>query len=146
MTYYLILTASQKQTTPHKIRLLWYNGYEPLNKWFYSFATNIKIDPTLSYFWITGKILGLLNKKHIDKEVPWRRKWQPTLVFLPWKSHGQRGLVAYNSWGHKGVWHDLATKQQQQSICYKSMRESIMWLKNIRLGVRRQYLAWFRHY
>ena len=32
---------------------------------------------------------------------PWRRKWQPTSVFLPGKSHGQRRLVGYNPWGHK---------------------------------------------
>ena len=28
--------------------------------------------------------------------IPWRRKWQPTLVFLPEKSHGQRSLVGYS--------------------------------------------------
>ena len=27
--------------------------------------------------------------------IPWRRKWQPTPVFLPGKSHGQRDLVGY---------------------------------------------------
>ena len=26
--------------------------------------------------------------------IPWRRKWQPTLVFLPGESHGQRSLEA----------------------------------------------------
>ena len=31
----------------------------------------------------------------------WRRKWQPTPVFLPGKSHGQRSLVGYSPWGHK---------------------------------------------
>ena len=41
--------------------------------------------------------------------IPWRRKWQPTLVFFPGKSHGQRGLVGYSPWGHI-VGHDLATK------------------------------------
>ena len=30
--------------------------------------------------------------------IPWR-KWQPTSVFLPGKSHGQRSLVHYSSWG-----------------------------------------------
>ena len=28
----------------------------------------------------------------------WRRKWQPTPVFLPGKSHGQRSLVGYSPW------------------------------------------------
>ena len=30
---------------------------------------------------------------------PWRRKWQPTPVFLAGKPHGQRGLVGYSPWG-----------------------------------------------
>ena len=28
-------------------------------------------------------------------------KWEPTLVFLPGKSHGQRSLGGYSSWSHK---------------------------------------------
>ena len=31
----------------------------------------------------------------------WRRKWQPTPVFLPGKSHGQRSLGGYSPWGRK---------------------------------------------
>ena len=46
-------------------------------------------------------------------EAPLRRKWQPTPVFLPEKSHGQKRLVGYSPWGHKRVGHNLATKQQQ---------------------------------
>ena len=34
-------------------------------------------------------------------KIPWRKKWQPTPVLLPGKSHGQRSLVGYGSWGHK---------------------------------------------
>ena len=44
----------------------------------------------------------------------WRRKWQPTPVFLPGKSHGQRSPAGHNPWGPKRVEHDLATQQQQQ--------------------------------
>ena len=32
-------------------------------------------------------------------KIPGRRKWQPTSVFLPGKSHGQRSLAGYNPWG-----------------------------------------------
>ena len=32
--------------------------------------------------------------------IPWR-KWQPTSVFFPRKSHGQRSLEGYSPWGHK---------------------------------------------
>ena len=35
------------------------------------------------------------------KKIPWQRKWQPTLVFLPGKFHGWRNLVGYSLWGHK---------------------------------------------
>ena len=33
------------------------------------------------------------------RKIPWRRKWQPTPVFLSGKSHGQRSLVGYSPWG-----------------------------------------------
>ena len=46
-------------------------------------------DPSL-VFWV-GKI-------------PWRRAWQPTAVFLPGESHGQRGLAGYT--GSQKVRHD----------------------------------------
>ena len=35
------------------------------------------------------------------REIPWRRKWQPTPVFLPGKSQGQRNLVGDSPWGGK---------------------------------------------
>ena len=34
-------------------------------------------------------------------KIPWRRKWQPTPVFLPEESHRQRSMVGYNPWGRK---------------------------------------------
>ena len=47
------------------------------------------------------------------RKIFWGRKWQPTPIFLPGKSHRQRSLVGYSPWGHKRVGHDLITKQQQ---------------------------------
>ena len=35
------------------------------------------------------------------RKIPWRRKWQSTLVFLPEKSHAQRGLAGYSPWDLK---------------------------------------------
>ena len=32
---------------------------------------------------------------------PWRRKWQPTPIFLPGKSQGQRSLAGYSPRGRK---------------------------------------------
>ena len=33
------------------------------------------------------------------RKIPWSRKWQPTSVFLPGKSHGQRSPADYSQWG-----------------------------------------------
>ena len=33
-------------------------------------------------------------------KIPWRKKWQPSPVFLPGESHGQRNLAGYRPWGH----------------------------------------------
>ena len=41
---------------------------------------------------------------------PWRRKWQPTPVFLPEASHGWRSLADYSPWDHR-VGHDWTTKR-----------------------------------
>ena len=35
------------------------------------------------------------------RKIPWRRKWQPTPVFLPGKFHEQRGLAGYSPCGRK---------------------------------------------
>ena len=40
-------------------------------------------------------------------KIPWRKAWQPTPVFLPGESHGQRSLVGYSSHGHR-VRHDCS--------------------------------------
>ena len=37
----------------------------------------------------------------IKKILNWRRKWQPTPVFLTGKFRGQRSLAGYSPWGHK---------------------------------------------
>ena len=35
------------------------------------------------------------------RKIPWRRKWQPTPIFLSGKSHEWRRLVGYSPWGCK---------------------------------------------
>ena len=44
-----------------------------------------------------------LKQGHWDcvGKIPWRRKWQPTPVFLPGESHGWRSLVSYSPRGCK---------------------------------------------
>ena len=44
---------------------------------------------------------ALLELGSIKGKWPWRRKWQPTSVFLPEESHGHRSLVVYSPWGRK---------------------------------------------
>ena len=40
------------------------------------------------------------KQPHTHTHTYMRRKWQPTLVFLPGKFHGWRLLAGYNAWGH----------------------------------------------
>ena len=42
------------------------------------------------------------------RKIPWRRKWQPTLILWPGKFHGWRSLVGYSPWGCK----ELDTTEQ----------------------------------
>ena len=42
-----------------------------------------------------------IQVRSLSLEIPWRREWLHTPVFLPRKSYGQRILVGYSLWGHK---------------------------------------------
>jgi len=44
----------------------------------------------------------------------WRRKWQPTPVFLPGESQGWGSLVGCHLWGRTESDMTEATQQQQQ--------------------------------
>jgi len=35
------------------------------------------------------------------RKILWKRKWQPSPVFLPGKLFGQRNLAGYSPWCHK---------------------------------------------
>ena len=54
------------------------------------------------------------------KQIPLRRAWQPTPVFLPGESHGQRSLVGYSPLGCKesdmteATWHTWCSKVDRQ--------------------------------
>ena len=50
----------------------------------------------------------------------WRRKWQPTPVFLPGESQGQQSLVGCRLWGRTESDTTEATKQQQQWVVLSS--------------------------
>ena len=59
----------------------------------------------------TVKRLSTMRETRVQAlvgKIPWRRKWQPTPVLLPGKSHGQRSLLDYSLWSRR-VRHDWAT-------------------------------------
>ena len=45
------------------------------------------------------KVKQQTEKSGLKLNIQWRRKWQPTPVFLPGKVHGQRSLVSYHIHG-----------------------------------------------
>ena len=63
--------------------------------------------------WLSGKeSICQCRRPKFDPwvgKIPWRRKWQPTPVFLPGKFHGQRSLAGYSPWNCKGAEHYLVT-------------------------------------
>ena len=46
-------------------------------------------------------------------KIPWRRKWQPTPVFLPGKYQGQRSLMGFSPWDHK----ESDTTEHAHTLC-----------------------------
>ena len=55
-------------------------------------------------WWLSGKESACQWRLRFDpwvREIPRRKKWQLTPVFLSGKSHGHGSLVGYSSWGHK---------------------------------------------
>ena len=49
------------------------------------------------------------------RKIPWRRKWQPTPVFLPGESHGQSSLEGYSPWGLKELDTNYRLKNSNHS-------------------------------
>ena len=55
--------------------------------------------------WLNGKESACKRRTHRFSpwvgKIPWSRKWQPTPVFFPRESRGQRSMVGYSPWGRK---------------------------------------------
>ena len=56
------------------------------------------------------------------RKIPWRRKWQPTLAFLPGESHGQKSLAPTVH----GVAKESATTQRLNSTYISSPSSGMM--------------------
>ena len=54
-------------------------------------------------------------------KIPWRRAWQPTPVFLPGESHGQRSLAGLQSMGLQRLRHNWVT-------AHSTLRSGLMYL------------------
>ena len=70
------------------------------------------------------------------ERIPWRRKWQPTPVFLPGKSDGQRCLAGYTP-GPQSVeynWACICTMYEGIAILLKQQREATWQLKSACTG------------
>ena len=55
-------------------------------------------------------------------KMPWRRAWQPTPVFLPGESHGQRSLVGCSPWGREES--DMTERRSAVEECRRRNRPS----------------------
>ena len=65
-------------------------------------------------WWLSGNEPSCQCRRHRFsswvRKIPWRRKWQPTPLFLPGKLHGQRSLASYSPWGSQKSWVWLSNK------------------------------------
>ena len=69
---------------------------------------------------------------------PWRRKWQPTVVFLPGKSHGQRSLLGHSPWARikwGTVEYTYVVKEQWRGKA-KEVKESSHFLRDSLLELK----------
>ena len=68
---------------------------------------------------LSGKESSCLYRRHrfnpLVGKMAWRRKWQPSPVFLPGKSYGQRSLVGYSPWVPKQS--DMTQPLNNKKIC-----------------------------
>ena len=61
----------------------------------------------------------------------WRRKWQPTPIFLPGKSQGQRSLAGYSPW-------DLKELDMIEQLTHRAIKTAlkIIILSEIKTNIR----------
>ena len=81
-------------------------------------------------------------------KILWRRKWQPTLVLLPGKSHGWRSLIGYSPWGRKNLdttewlhfhFQSIKNPRLSSSTWIQWWKQTRSWTDHFMLG---QHLLW----
>ena len=60
------------------------------------------------------------------RKIPWSGKWQPVLVFLPGKFHGQKSLPGYSPWGRK----ELDMTEHTHNYPFYSQKCVLAWIIN----------------
>ena len=70
------------------------DSYERLNVLLKVIKVDYRIQNEVTYHFFTLTI-------SYHSQIPWRREWLPSPVFLPGESHGQRSLGGYSPWGRK---------------------------------------------
>ena len=81
------------------------------------------------------RVSDAIQPSHPLWKIPWRRKWQPTSVFLPGKSHGQRSLADYSPWGrkeldtaeppHNSIWWKQKISQHKSFFFFKGTSNQV---------------------
>ena len=83
-------------------------------------------------------------KDSSSRKIPWRRAWQPTPIFLPGESHGQRNLVGYSPQGESDV-----TEVTQHSETVNLIFYAIVWVlhynikESSKIEIRIFFLSFF---
>ena len=101
----------------------------------YEGRAGVDLPFTLSWlpWWLLGRRPGF---NPWVGEIPWRREWLPTPVFLLGESHGQRSLVGYSPWGYKesGTTEQLThTHTHPYSITWYLGLESVLSARSLSL-------------
>ena len=58
---------------------------------------------------------------HWVRKIPWRRARQPTPIFLPEESHGQRSLTGYSPWGCKSRTQLSEYREREREIAHDKL-------------------------
>ena len=104
--WYFLTLSSEKAMAPHSCTLAWKIPWmEEPGRLQSMGLIRVRHD------WATS--LSLFTFTH------WRRKWQPTPVFLPGESQGQGSLVGCHLWGRTESDTTEVTQQQQQQLYHR---------------------------
>ena len=63
---------------------------------------------------------------HWVRKILWRRKWQPTPVFLPGDFNGQRSLAGYSPWCHKESDTTKHTSTKQNKVHHHNQKKKLV--------------------